>query len=51
MTYIPLIEDIKSKLGLINAIKEVCEKKIYLEVQINYNILIGRVRSLYFIVG
>jgi hypothetical protein len=33
MTYIPQIEDIRIKLDLINAIKEVSEKKIYLEVE------------------
>jgi len=33
MQYEKEIEDIDIKLGLINAIKTVCEKKIYLEVE------------------
>jgi 26S proteasome regulatory subunit N5 len=33
MSYIPLIEDLDVKLNLINTIKDVSEKKIYLEVE------------------
>ena len=33
MQYEKEINDLETKLGLINAIKTVCEKKIYLEVE------------------